>query len=178
MIQFLAYVILSQKKDIFFAIYRIINWMSIFSHKNLWAFKTLNAYQKVSCVWMLCRLFECILIKKWVLVGEYLIYDPGDVFRTKYNTIALKPLGVVVYDQNGKPEVSTHSTVLTLCRGKQPIVCLPPSMVHFSPNARLQGVILKPTRTSKEGREYAPCVGLDNLSDDFVQTILNGIVTE
>ena len=71
MIQFLAYVILSQKKDIFFAIYRIINWMSIFSHKNLWAFKTLNAYQKVSCVWMLCRLFECILIKKWVLVGEY-----------------------------------------------------------------------------------------------------------
>ena len=71
MIQFLAYVILSQKKDIFFAIYRIINWMSIFSHKNLWAFKTLNAYQKVSCVWMLCWLFECILIKKWVLVGEY-----------------------------------------------------------------------------------------------------------
>ena len=107
-----------------------------------------------------------------------IIYDPGDVFRTKYNTIALKPLGVVVYDQNGKPEVSTHSTVLTLCQGKQPIVCLPPSMVHFSPNARLQGVILKPVRTSKEGREYAPCVEIDNLSDDFVQTILNGIVTE
>lgn len=107
-----------------------------------------------------------------------IIYDPGDVFRTKYNTIALKPLGVVVYDQNGNPEVSTHSTVLTLCRGKQPIVCLPPSMVHFSPNARLQGVILKPTRTSKEGREYAPCVEIDNLSDDFIQTILNGIVTE
>ena len=107
-----------------------------------------------------------------------IIYDPGDVFRTKFNTIALKPLALVVYDQNGKPEVSTHNSVLTMCKGKQPIVCLAPSMVHFSPNARLQGMILKAPRTSKAGRDYAPCVEIDNLSDDFIQTILNGIVNE
>ena len=107
MIQFLAYVILSQKKDIFFAIYRIINWMSIFSHKNLWAFKTLNAYQKVSCVWMLCWLFECILIKKWVLVGEYRVDSYTPPFCVHFNLATdriikkyIAPLYSLVWGQN------------------------------------------------------------------------------
>lgn len=101
-----------------------------------------------------------------------ILFEPDHSFMTKFYTIAIKPIGLIVNDNDGKEKVLSHRQVLSMCDGKQPIVCFHPGLVDIVRGMPLQGIVLKTPVVGKKGYTYCPMEGYKGMDAVLYNNIL------
>lgn len=111
--------------------------------------------------------------------GDVVIFfEPDNSFTTKFFNIGVKPIALIVYDEKGNEELTTHSGLLAMFEGRQPIVTINPALVDIMRNQKLQAFILKEPRTSKNGYEYVPCWNYSKCPPDALTKIIGGKILD
>ena len=105
-----------------------------------------------------------------------ILFEPGRCFMTRFYQLAIRPIGLIVYDNEGKEELSTHNSVLTMFKGNQPIVTFNPAFVDINPAQRLQGLILKEPKESASGNMFIPTESFKTITPEVYCKVLHGKV--
>ena len=106
----------------------------------------------------------------------FILFEPSKTFLTRFYQLAIKPIGLIVHDNEGKEELSTHNGVLTMFKGNQPIVTFNPAFIDVNPYQRLQGLILKEPKESASGNTYVPTENYRTISPEVYCKVLHGKV--
>ena len=121
--------------------------------------------------------FRALVQKEDGVSGDIVIlFEPGRSFMTRFFQLAIKPIGLIVHDNEGKEELSTHNTLLTMFKGNQPIVTFNPAFIDINPYQRLQGLILKEPKESASGNMFIPTESFKTISPEVYCKVLHGKV--
>ena len=121
--------------------------------------------------------FRSVVQKEDGVTGDVVIlFEPSKVFLTRFFQMAIKPIGLIVHDKEGKEELSVHSTLLSMFKGNQPIVTFNPAFVDVNPYQRLQGLILKEPKESASGNMFIPTESFKTISPEVYCKVLHGKV--
>ena len=105
-----------------------------------------------------------------------ILFEPRRCFMTRFYQLAIRPIGLIVYDNEGKEELSVHNSVLTMFKGNQPIVTFNPAFVDINPGQRLQGLILKEPKESASGNMFIPTESFKTITPEVYCKVLHGKV--
>ena len=121
--------------------------------------------------------FRAVVQKEDGVAGDVIIlFEPSKVFLTRFFQMAIKPIGLIVYDKEGKEELSVHNTLLSMFKGNQPIVTFNPAFIDVNPYQRLQGLILKEPKESASGNMFIPTESFKTISPEVYCKVLHGKV--
>ncbi len=114
-----------------------------------------------------------------MIKGDVIIcFDPNESFKVQYMQIAVKPITVIAFTQEGKEEVVSHRELIQMCQGAQPFVCLKPGYAMINKNKKIQALILQEPITSFSGYSYSPCSTYFNLNEKTINMILQARVND
>ena len=121
--------------------------------------------------------FRAVVQKEDGVAGDVVIlFEPSKTFLTRFYQLAIKPIGLIVHDNEGKEELSTHNGVLTMFKGNQPIVTFNPAFIDVNPYQRLQGLVLKEPKESASGNMFIPTESFKTISPEVYCKVLHGKV--
>ena len=121
--------------------------------------------------------FRSVVQKEDGVAGDVVIlFEPSKVFLTRFFQMAIKPIGLIVHDKEGKEELSVHNTLLSMFKGNQPIVTFNPAFVDVNPYQRLQGLVLKEPKESASGNMFIPTESFKTISPEVYCKVLHGKV--
>ena len=121
--------------------------------------------------------FRAVVQKEDGVAGDVVIlFEPSKVFLTRFFQMAIKPIGLIVHDKEGKEELSVHNTLLSMFKGNQPIVTFNPAFVDVNPYQRLQGLVLKEPKESASGNMFIPTESFKTITPEVYCKVLHGKV--
>ena len=121
--------------------------------------------------------FRSVVQKEDGVAGDdVILFEPSKVFLTRFFQMAIKPIGLIVHDKEGKEELSVHNTLLSMFKGNQPIVTFNPAFVDVNPYQRLQGLVLKEPKESASGNMFIPTESFKTISPEVYCKVLHGKV--